>query len=333
MSCSILVGPLLQSFFSEHLAQHRQVSFQTIASYRDTFRLLLQFTRDKKGIEPAVLTFEALDAPAILGFLDSLEQQRANCIRSRNVRLTAIRSFFRVVALREPSCLGIATQVLAIPIKRSDKPLVGYVTRAEVDAILAGRDRQTWTGRRDSALLLTMFNTGARVSEMTALRREQIILVPKPFVHLEGKGRKQRMVPLWPTTAKVLRGWLDEAAPRPESRAFPNRRGHPLTRFGVTHLLREAVQAAASKCPSLVGKKVSPHSFRHGTAMALLQSGVDIAVIALWLGHESIETTHKYIEADLAVKEKALATLSPPETKGRRRFRADDTLLAFLAKL
>lgn len=333
MNSQVLVGPLVQGFFSEHLAQHRLVSPQTIASYRDTFRLLLEFLRDSKGIAPAALTFDVLDAPTVLEFLEFLEGERGNCVRSRNVRLTAIRSFFRVVALREPRCLGIATQVMAIPVKRSDRPLVGYVTRAEVDAILAGLDRQTWTGRRDCALLLTMFNTGARVSEMTALRREQIILVPKPFVHLEGKGRKQRMVPLWPNTAKVLRGWLDEAAPRPDSRAFPNRRGHPLTRFGVTHLLREAVQAATSKCPSLVGKKVSPHSFRHGTAMALLQSGVDVAVIALWLGHESIETTHKYVEADLAMKEKALATLSPPETKGRRRFRADDTLLAFLATL
>ena len=333
MSCPVLVGPLLQSFFSEHLAQHRQVSPQTIASYRDTFRLLLQFTRDKKGVAPAALTVDALDAPAILDFLESLEQQRGNCIRSRNVRLTAIRSFFRVVALREPSCLGIATQILAIPVKRSDKPLVGYVTRAEVDAILTGLDRQTWQGRRDHALLLTMFNTGARVSEMTALRREQINLAPTPSVHLEGKGRKQRIIPLWPNTAKVLRGWLDEAAPHPDSRAFPNQRGHPLTRFGVTHLLREAVHATAPKCPGLAGKKVSPHSFRHGTAMALLQSGVDVAVIALWLGHESIETTHKYVEADLAMKEKALGTLTPSETKGLRRFRANDSLLAFLAKL
>src|ERR1700733_8372945 len=299
---SVLVGPLLQGFFSEHLAQHRQVSFQTIASYRDTFRLLLQFVRDKKGVEPAVLTLDALDAPTILGFLESLGQQKGNCIRSRNVRLTAIRSFFRVVALQEPSCLGIATGVQAIPIKRCDKPLVGYITRDEVDAILTGLDRRTWMGRRDHALLLTMFNTGARVSEMTTLCREHIILAPKPFVHLEGKGRKQRMIPLWPNTAKVLRGWLDEASPRPDSRAFPNRRGHPLTRFRVTHLLREAIQATTSKCPSLVGKKVSPHSFRHGTAMALLQSGVDIALIALWLGHESIETTHKYVEADLAMK-------------------------------
>jgi integrase/recombinase XerD len=187
MSCSVLVGPLLQGFFSEHLAKHQQVSSQTIASYRDTFRLLLQFIRDKKGVAPAMLTVDALDTPAILDFLESLEQQRGNCIRSRNVRLTAIRSFFRVVALREPSCLGIATQILAIPVKRSDKPLIGYVTRAEVDAILSGLDRQTWRGRRDHALLLTMFNTGARVSEMTALRREQINLAPKPSVHLEGK--------------------------------------------------------------------------------------------------------------------------------------------------
>jgi len=333
MSNSILVGPLLQGFFSEHLVQHRQVSAQTIASYRDTFRLLLQFVREKKGIAPAVLTVDALDAPSILDFLESLEHQRGNCIRSRNVRLTAIRSFFRVVALREPSCLGTATQVLAIPVKRSDKPLIGYVTRAEVEAILAGLDTQTWQGRRDHALLLTMFNTGARVSEMTALRQEQVRLAPKPSVQLEGKGRKQRLVPLWPNTAKVLHRWLDEAAPHPESRVFVNRRGQPLTRFGVTHLLREAVQATISKCPDLAGKKVSPHVFRHGTAMALLQSGVDIAVIALWLGHESMETTHKYVEADLAMKEKALATLTPPEAEGFRRFRADDSLLEFLATL
>lgn len=333
MSSQVLMGPLVQGFFSEHLAQHRQVSPQTIASYRDTFRLLLEFLRDNKGIAPAALTVDALDAPTVLEFLEFLELERGNCVRSRNVRLTAIRSFFRVVALREPRCLGIATRVMAIPVKRSDRPLVGYVTRAEVDAILATLDRRTWQGRRDYALLLTMFNTGARVSELTALRREQIHLSPAPAMHLEGKGRKQRIIPLWPNTAKVLRSWLEEAAPRPDSRAFPNRRRAPLTRFGVTRLLKEAVRTASSKCPSLLSKKVSPHRIRHGTAMALLQSGVDLALIALWLGHESIETTHKYIEADLAMKEKALGTLSPPEEKGRRRFKADDSLLAFLAKL
>jgi integrase/recombinase XerD len=210
---------------------------------------------------------------------------------------------------------------------------VGYITRIEVDAVLAGLNLSTWLGRRDHALLLTTFNTGARVSEMTALRREQITLAAKPFVQLLGKGRKQRPVPLWPNTAKILRRWLDEVAPLPDSPAFPNRRGQTLTRFGVTHLLRKAVRAAEPQCPSLAGKKVSPHTLRHGTAMALLQSGVDIAVIALWLGHESIETTHKYIEADLTMKEKALATLTSPEAKCPARFKADDSLLAFLAAL
>jgi integrase/recombinase XerD len=231
MNSQVLVGPLVQGFFSEHLAQHRQVSPQTIASYRDTFRLLLKFLRDNKGIAPTALTVDALDAPTVLEFLEFLELERGNCVRSRNVRLTAIRSFFRVVALREPRCLGIATRVMAIPVKRSDRPLVGYVTRAEVDAILATLDRRTWQGRRDYALLLTMFNTGARVSELTALRREQIQLSPAPAVHLEGKGRKQRIIPLWPNTAKVLRGWLEEAAPRPDSRTFPNRRRGPADAF------------------------------------------------------------------------------------------------------
>ena len=268
-----------------------------------------------------------------LSFLGDLEQHRGNCVRSRNTRLTAIRSFFRVVALREPACLAFATQVLAIPIKRSDKRLVDYVTRQEVDAVLNSLNLDTWLGRRDQALLLTTFNTGARVSEMTALRREQIDLSAKPFVQLHGKGRKQRTVPLWPNTARILRRWLGEAAPRPDSPAFPNRRGRPLTRFGVTHLLRAAVEIANSKCPSLIGKKISPHTLRHGTAMALLQSGVDVAVIALWLGHESIETTHKYIEADLAMKEKALASTAPAGGKAPTRFQPDDSLLAFLKKL
>lgn len=333
MKSSNLVGPLLQSFFVEHLVQHKQVSSQTIASYRDTFRLLLQFVRDHHGIEPAKLELCKLDASLILSFLGDLEQRRGNCARSRNARLTAIRSFFRVAALREPAGLAAATQVLAIPIKRSDKRLVGYVTREEIDAVLDALNLNTWMGRRDQAFLLTTFNTGARVSEMIALRREHIDVSAKPFVHLHGKGRKQRMVPLWPRTATILRRWLNESAPHPDSPAFPNRRGKALTRFGVTHLLKQAVRAAKLKCPSLVGKRVSPHTLRHGTAMDLLQSGVGIEVIALWLGHESSETTHKYIEADLAMKERALASTTPTGAKTPARFQPDDALLAFLKKL
>jgi site-specific recombinase XerD len=329
---STLVGPLLQSFFTEHMVSHRRASQQTIDSYRDTFRLLLRFMQQSTGKEPASLRVGDLDAPAILSFLDHIEEQRKNRVQSRNVRLAAIRSFFRLVALRDPASVHIVTRVLAIPVKRADKRLVGYLTRAEVDAILDVPDRTTWSGQRDYALLLTFYNSGARVSEITSLKRSQIRFGATSFLELHGKGRKEREVPLWPNTARSLKVWLDAKPAPPDSPAFPGARGTHLTRDGVNYILQDAVQKAARACPSLAIKRVTPHVLRHTTAMHLLQSGVDITVIALWLGHESPETTHMYVEADLKTKEQALKNVAPAG-KGLRRFQAGDALLAFLDAL
>jgi integrase/recombinase XerD len=330
-----LLGPHLQAFFAEHLLAHKRASPQTIACYRDTFRLLLRFMRERTGTEPAALSLAALDADAVLAFLDHLERGRGCAVRSRNNRLAAIRSFFRLVALRVPDSLGQVTRVMAIPVKRGDKRLVSYLTRDEVKALLAAPDRTAWAGRRDRALLLTLYNTGARVSEVIALRREQVRLDPAagPCLELHGKGRKERVVPLWAETVRVLRAWFRELGDQGSGVAFPSARGRALSRDGVDHLLRRAVATAAAACPSLGAKKVSPHVLRHSTAMHLFQAGVDLAVIALWLGHESLETTHVYVEADLATKERALDKLAPVPPGTPARYRPDDKLLAFLAAL
>jgi integrase/recombinase XerD len=326
------LGPLLQIFFTDYLVGQRRLSPQTISSYRDTFRLLLQFIHRKTGIEPASLSISDLSVDRILMFLDSLEKERKNSVCSRNLRLTAIHSFCRMVALRDPASVGIATRLLAIPLKRTDSKVRPYVTREEMDAILAALDRSKWCGRRDHTLLLTTYNTGARVSEMSSLRQDQISFGAKSYVHLRGKGRKERSVPLWSRTARAIKEWLREIGRNDNALVFPNVRGEPLSRFAIHLLLRKAVQQAVSRCPSLRRKRVSPHVIRHGTAMALLQAGVDIAVIALWLGHESIETTNAYVHANLAMKEKALEKVMPMDTPFRR-FHASDSLLAFLESL
>jgi integrase/recombinase XerD len=310
----------------------RHLSPQTVASYRDTFRLLLQFIHRQTGTEPAALRVTELDAEIILRFLDGLEKDRSNTVGSRNLRLTAIRSFYRMVALRDPTSVGIATGVLAIPMKRAHTRVREYLTREEMEAILAALDCSRWCGRRDYALLLSMFNTGARVSEMATLRQSQVSLGTKGYVQLHGKGRKDRSIPLWPRTAQVLKEWFREVGQREQAMAFPSIRGEPLTRFAIHLLLRKAAEQASRRCPSLRKKRVSPHVLRHGTAMALLQSGVDLAVIGLWLGHESVETTNAYLHANLAIKEKALARVQPVG-KTFRRFQADDTLLSFLEAL
>jgi integrase/recombinase XerD len=332
MSRQALIAPHVQAFFAEHLCQHKRVSSQTIASYRDTFRLLLTFVKETTGQEPSALHLQDLDAPVVLRFLDYLERQRGNAIRSRNARLAAIRSFARFLALRDPESLAITTRVLAIPSKRTDKKLIGYLTRPEVEALLAAPDRASWGGRRDYALLLTLYNSGARVSEMTTLQRKQVCFGPPTFLQLTGKGRKERTVPLWPQTRQVLQAWFEELGDRADPMAFPSARGRPLSREGVDYLLQKAVQKEAHVCPSLSMKRITPHVMRHTTALHLLQSGVDIAVIALWLGHESIETTHVYLEVDLAHKEQALQKLAAVEGD-IARFRADDPLLAFLTSL
>jgi site-specific recombinase XerD len=329
-STSTLIGPLLQQFFVEHLMQHKHVSPQTTASYRDSFRLLLQYAKKHLKTEPVALAVKALDATVILSFLDSLEKDRRNSARSRNVRLAAIRSFFRWLTLRDPEMVGTATQIMAIPVKRTDRRLVQSLTREEIDALLAAPDQAYWQGRRDHALLLTLYNTGARVSEITSLHRDHVQFGVSTCVHLFGKGRKQRDVPLWPKTARALKCWFRELEGTPSSFAFPSARGQRLSRNGVDYILKRA--AADAACPTLSTKRIHPHAVRHTTGSHLLQSGVDISVIALWLGHESIETTHVYVEADLASKERALTKLAPAGAKVHR-FKPNDELMAFLSTL
>jgi len=329
-SSTTLIGPLLQAFFVEHLLQHKHVSPQTIASYRDTFRLLLQYAHKQLKTEPAALKVTALEAPVILSFLDSLEKDRHNCIRSRNIRLAAIRSFFRWLAVGNPELVGMATRILAIPVKRTDRRLIHPLTREEIDALLTAPDQSHWRGRRDCALMLTLYNTGARVSEITALRRDQFEFGPSTFVRLLGKGRKHRDIPLWPKTAQVLKAWFREQSVAATPLAFPSARGQRLSRNGVDYILKQAV--AVANCPSLRRKRIHPHAIRHTTGSHLLQSGVNISVIALWLGHESIETTHIYVEADLETKRRALNKLEPLGANARC-FKPKDQLLAFLSTL
>jgi integrase/recombinase XerD len=327
-----LIAPHVQAFFADYLCQQRRLSPQTISSCRDTFRLLRMFLRDHTGVEPSALRIADVDAPVVLRFLTYLEQERGNSVRSRNIRLSAIRSFFRLVALRDPESIGIVARVLAIPMKRQDRKLIGYLTRTEIQALLATPDASTWSGRRDYALLLTLYNSGARVSEITTLRRQQICFGTSTFLQLIGKGRKERTVPLWPDTAQVLKAWFDELGDDAGPIAFPNARGKALSREGVDYLLKQAMQRAIPACPSLATKHITPHVIRHSTAMHLLQAGGDIATIALWLGHESIETTHVYLQADLAMQEKALEKLDPIEGIWKR-FQTDDSLLMFLNSL
>jgi len=329
---SISFPVLLQDFFLQRLGRERGSSPRTIASYRDTFELLLRFVGEKTRKVPTDLTLPDLDAPMILEFLDYIERERSNAPQTRNVRLAAIRSFMRYVSVRDPASMAVAQRVLAIPSKRFDRPILGYLSISEINAILNAPDRSTWNGRRDAALLETLYNTGARVSEITGLKVSNILLDRESAIHLHGKGRKQRVVPLWKSTAGHLRDWLTEIERSPDSPVFPNRSRKPLTRSGVQSRLRLAVAKAIKSCPSLQGRQISPHTIRHTTAMHLLQAGVALPVIALWLGHESTETTHGYIEADLAMKEKALKKIQEPPLR-HARFRASDPLLAFLERL
>jgi site-specific recombinase XerD len=268
----------------------------------------------------------------VLAFLGHLEQERGNSPRTRNLRLTAIRSFMRYASLRAPAALPVAERVLAISTKRFDRPALDFLTREEVEALLEAPDRSSWSGQRDAVLLAVLYNSGARVSELVRLRIEDLLLDRASALHLHGKGRKERVVPLWKRTASQLRAWLWHIDHHPDAPVFPNRAGKPLTRSGIEQRLRLAVAKASERCPSLAARRISPHTLRHTTAMHLLQSGVDLAVIALWLGHEDTATTHLYVEADLAMKEAALRRLDEPSLKPVR-YKASDRLLAFLEAL
>jgi integrase/recombinase XerD len=323
---------LLQQFFLQRLTQQLNASPRTITAYRDTFRLLLAYAEKRLHKNPVDLTLDDLKAPFVLEFLNHLEVERHNSIRSRNARFAAIRSFMSFVALQEPAALGITQAVLAISMKRFERPQVGFLSRPHIEAILAAPDSQRWVGQRDHVMLSTLYNTGARVSELTAMRVGDFLSQPGPAVRIQGKGRKERSVPLWRTTTLQLRRWLKEYPRAPEDPLFPNRSGGTLTRVGVSERLKIAVQTAAKQYPELKKRRVSPHVFRHSTAMHLLQAGVNITVIALWLGHESPTTTHQYVEADLKMKERALGTLHAPKTK-TLRYQPKDQLLSFLQGL
>jgi len=323
---------LLESFFTQRLIAQRRVSPHTISSYRDTFRLLLQFAKKHLGKAPSALTLEDLNAPFLGVFLDDLEGTRANSARSRNLRLTAIRSFFRYAALEAPQHSGLIQRVLAIPNKRQPRPLVDFLTRAEVDALLAVPDRGARLGRRDHALLLTVVQTGLRLSEVTAIRQQDVSLGAGAHIHCEGKGRKERCTPLAKSTVNVLRAWIREQELTGAKFLFPSVRGSRLSADAVQRLVNKYVGLAQKACPSLADKRVSPHVLRHTTAMELLQAGVDRALIALWLGHESVETTQIYLDADLAMKEEILSKTTPIEAKAGR-YQATDELLAFLKSL
>jgi integrase/recombinase XerD len=325
-------GVLLQQFFAERLIEQKHASACTVAAYRDSFRLLLSFAERRLHKRPADLQLTDLNAPLILAFLQYLEKERHNSIRSRNARFVAIRSFMQYVAYKEPAALGLTQSVLAIPLKRFERRLIGYLPKEQVEAILMAPDESTWAGQRDRVMLATLYNTGARVSELTAMCIGDVSFVGTPAIRIHGKGRKERQVPLWRSTAAQIRRWL-RRCPRDEHQPlFPNRWGTKLTRVGVTDRLHLAIARASRQCPELARRRISPHTMRHSIGMRLLQSGVDITLIALWMGHESVLTTHMYVEADLAMKERALKTLQTPRSK-QVRYRPTDSLLEFLQGL
>jgi integrase/recombinase XerD len=323
---------LVQAFFTDRLLRQRGASPNTVAGYRDTFRLLLRFAKERLGKAPSKLSLGDLDAALVGDFLDHLEKARGNGARSRNTRLAAIHSFFRYVSFQEPAYAEQCRRILAIPGKRHERRLIEYLTAEEADALLATPDRTTWIGRRDRALLLVGIQTGLRVSELIGLRRCDIVLGTGAHVRCEGKGRKQRCTPLRPEAVEVLAQWLRECPAEPAAPAFPSSRGGPLSRDAVERLIARHRCGAERRCPSLKRKRVTPHVLRHTAAMQLLQHGIDRSVIALWLGHESVETTEMYLHADLRQKEEALSKVTPMDVPPGR-FRPDDELLAFLEGL
>jgi integrase/recombinase XerD len=327
------LAPVLQGFFTQRLITQRNASPQTIAAYRDTFRLLLRFAHDQTGKQPFQLDIDDLDAPLIGAFLNHLEQARGNSPRTRNARLGAIHSFFRFAALEHPEHAHTIARVMAIPTKRHDSSIVSYLDLDEIKALLAAPNPCTWLGRRDHALLVLMIQTGVRVSELTGLRVCDVHLGTGAHIRVTGKGRKKRATTLTGETVQVVRAWLNERRGQPDEPLFPTRQGRPLSRYTVgVAVSKHAAAAAAAGCPSLKTKRITPHTLRHTNAMLLRAKGVDIATIALWLGHSSTQTTHIYEHADPALKEQAIARTAPLGAKPGR-YRPPDTLLAFLESL
>jgi site-specific recombinase XerD len=329
---AVAIAPPLEAFFTQRLLRDRQASSYTIAAYRDSFRLLLAFAQQRLGKPPSALVLGDLDAPFIGLFLQDLERTRRNTARTRNLRLAAIHSFFRYLAVQEPTHSALIQRVLAIPSKRCERKPIDFLTREEMDALLAAPDRDTWIGRRDHALLLLALQTGLRVSELVSLRRQDVALDGGAHVRCLGKGRKGRCTPLRRDAVATLRAWMETCSGTSEQALLPSSRGGRLSRDAVEHRLAKYAAVAAKQCPSLKKKHLSPHVLRHSCAMDLLQRGIDRSVIALWLGHESVETTQMYLHADLALKEKALARTAP-FPGAPKRYRPDDRLMAFLKSL
>jgi integrase/recombinase XerD len=323
---------LCESFFAKRLIAQRKASQHTISAYAYTFRLLLKFTQKRLGIPPSKLTLVDLNAPLLAEFLEDLEVNRTNGARSRNARLAAIRSFYHYAALEAPQHSGIIQRVLAIPYKRLSRRLVDYLTRPEIEALLGAANKKTWVGRRDHAILLTTVQTGLRLSEITGLRQQNVFFGVGAHVRCEGKGRKERCTPLAKPTVAVLSAWMEEVGREPSKFLFPNARGDRLSADAVQHVVAKHVALARQKCPSLAHKRVSPHVLRHAAAMELLQAGVDRSLIAIWLGHESFESTQIYLDANLPMKEEILAKTRPVESKPGK-YRPDDRLLSFLKAL
>jgi len=326
------LAPTMQAFFTDRLLGQRGASPNTIAAYRDTMRLLLGFATARTGKTPSDLDLGDLDAPLVAAFLTHLETDRHNSVRTRNNRLAAIHSLFAYAALRHPEHAASIQRVLAIPAKRFERNLVTYLTEPEVDAVLAACDPTTWTGRRDHALLVVAIQTGLRISELAALTNGDVTLGVGAHVHTIGKGRKERRTPLAHLTVTVVRAWQTERNGGPADPLFPTRTGTRLSRDAIEHRVTLHVATATRTCPSLQAKHVTTHTLRHTAAMRLLLAPNDVAVIALWLGHEQVSTTSIYLHADMTQKERALARVNPPDTKPGR-YHAPDALLAFLEAL
>ncbi|MGO9335293.1 MAG: tyrosine-type recombinase/integrase [Acidimicrobiales bacterium] len=326
------LAPTLEAFFTTRLALQQEASPATVASYRDTIRLLVRFASERTRRPPQELDLADLDAPLIGAFLEHLERQRNNSARTRNARLAAIRALFGFAALSHPEHGASIQRVLAIPQKRFERAVVCFLTRPEVEALLAAPDRSCWCGRRDHALLMLAVHTGLRLGELTGLRCTDVVLSRGAHVRCLGKGRKERVTPLGPDAVAALAIWLDERQGDPADPLFPSRRGGPLSSDAVQSLVARHADVAGQRCPSLGAKHVTPHVLRHTCAMLLREGGVDISTIALWLGHEQLSTVQIYLHADLAMKERALALAAPPGTPPGR-YRPPDALLAFLDSL
>lgn len=326
------LAPVLQGFFTDRLTRQKNASPNTVAAYRDTCKLLLAFAHAKTGKAPNRLSVADLDTTLVSAFLHHLEEQRGNGSATRNARLAAIHSLFRYAATKAPEHAAVISQVLAIPPRRRERAIVSYLTDHEADTLIAAPDRTTWHGRRDHALLLLAVQTGLRVSEIISLSRHDAHLAAGAHVRCHGKGRKDRATPLTTQTVKVLKVWLAETDPALADPLFPTRTGGRLSRDAIERLVAKHATAAANSCPSIKQKHVTPHTLRHTAAMSLLKAGVDTSVIALWLGHETPDTTQIYLHADMTIKEQALARIHQPGTSPGR-FQAPDALLTFLDNL